>query len=78
MISIDQARCSGCGSCLAACKFRLLSFQTSNWKKTTVIEDIDRCTGCGMCSKRCPIGAISALEQLAASRRRREEALIEC
>ncbi len=59
IIAIDQKRCSGCGMCLAACKFQLLSFVTRDWKKTSVPHDIERCTGCGECARRCLIGAIS-------------------
>lgn len=59
IIAIDEKRCSGCGTCLAACKFQLLSFATRNWKKTTVVHDIERCTACGECARRCWLGAIS-------------------
>lgn len=63
IIAIDQNRCSGCGNCLAACKFQLLSFVTRNWTKTSVPHDIERCTACGECARRCPIGAISVAER---------------
>ena len=57
-IDVDQARCSGCGRCISACDLRLFSFETRNWKKTSVLSDSDRCTGCGKCARLCVIGAI--------------------
>ena len=59
MIKIDQTRCSGCGRCLPACEFQLLAFETRDWKKTTVLRDVDRCNGCGECVQRCLIDALS-------------------
>jgi ferredoxin len=60
---IDQARCSGCGRCISACEFRLFSFETKAWKKTSVLHDIDRCNGCGECASQCIIGALSMVEK---------------
>jgi len=57
-INVDQIRCSGCGRCISACELRLFSFETRNWKKTSVLSDGDRCTGCGKCAQLCVIGAI--------------------
>jgi len=59
---IDTARCSGCGRCISACEFRLFSFETRAWKKTSVLQDIDRCNGCGECVSKCVIGALSLVE----------------
>jgi ferredoxin len=60
---IDPARCSGCGRCISACEFRLFSFETRNWKKTSVMHDADLCSGCGECASRCVIGALSIVEK---------------
>ncbi len=56
---IDQARCSGCGRCISACKSRLIAFETRDWKKTAVLHDIERCDNCGECASRCVVEAIS-------------------
>ncbi len=56
---IDPTRCSGCGRCISACEFRLFSFETKAWKKTSVLRDATLCSGCGECASRCVIGAIS-------------------
>lgn len=59
---IDATRCTGCGGCIAACKPRLIAFETKDWKKRSVVQDPERCTGCGLCASRCPVGAISLVE----------------
>lgn len=59
---IDPARCTGCGRCISACALRLIAFETTNWKKRSVLQDTERCTGCGDCEARCPVGAINLAE----------------
>jgi ferredoxin len=59
---VDTARCSGCGWCVAACPFHLLSLEVRNWKKSSVLGDAGNCTGCGDCALKCPIGAITMSE----------------
>ena len=56
---IDAARCTGCGWCVAACPFHLLSLELKHWKKTSVISDLDACTGCRKCELKCPFQVIS-------------------
>lgn len=62
---VDRARCTGCGWCVPACPWQLLSLQTRQWKKTSVMSDPASCPGCGLCVPRCPFGALS-LQPLAA------------
>ncbi|MBK5106293.1 MAG: 4Fe-4S binding protein, partial [Burkholderiales bacterium] len=57
-INVDQTRCSGCGRCISACELRLFSFETRNWKKTSVLSDSELCSGCGKCAQLCVTGAI--------------------
>jgi len=55
---IDATRCSGCGRCISACALQLFAFQTQNWKKISVMQNVDQCSGCGECVARCAIGAV--------------------
>ncbi len=57
--TIDLKRCTGCGWCVAACPFDLLSLERQGWKKHAELHDAQRCTGCAYCEIRCPFGAIT-------------------
>jgi ferredoxin len=57
--SIDAARCTGCGWCVAACPFHLLSLERDGWRKSSVIRDTDACTGCSKCAVKCPFNVIT-------------------
>jgi len=59
---IDLARCTGCGWCVAACHWHLLSLEVRGWKKSAVLHDSDRCPGCRQCALKCPFGAIAMRE----------------
>jgi ferredoxin len=61
--SIDAARCTGCGWCVAACPFRLLSLEPKGWTKAAVISDFDACTGCRKCALKCPFNVITMVEK---------------
>jgi NAD-dependent dihydropyrimidine dehydrogenase PreA subunit len=56
---INTARCTGCGWCVAACPFKLLSLHPQGWQKKAVLHDADRCTGCKKCAEKCPFGVIT-------------------
>jgi NAD-dependent dihydropyrimidine dehydrogenase PreA subunit len=56
---VDAQRCTGCGWCVSACPFQLLSLEVKQWKKTSVLSDPDACPGCRLCLPRCPFGALS-------------------
>lgn len=55
---IDLKRCTGCGWCVAACPFDLLTLERDGWKKHSQLNDAERCTGCSYCAIRCPFGVI--------------------
>lgn len=56
---VDVQRCTGCGWCVPACPFQLLSLEVKQWKKTSVLADPAACPGCRLCLPRCPFGALS-------------------
>jgi len=59
---IDPTRCTGCGWCVPACPWQLLSLRTGaapQWKKTSVLSDPGACPGCRRCVPRCLFGALS-------------------
>ena len=53
-ISIDPARCIGCGSCMEVCPGNLLQLRQGR----AVIRDARDCWGCTACMKVCPVSAI--------------------
>lgn len=56
---IDSQRCTGCGWCVAACPFHLLSLERDGWRKTSVLHNANACTGCRLCEVKCPFGVIT-------------------
>lgn len=60
---IDAARCTGCGWCVAACPFHLLSLEPKGWRKFAMISDLDTCTGCKKCELKCPFNVITMTEK---------------
>jgi Fe-S-cluster-containing hydrogenase component 2 len=60
---IDAARCTGCGWCVAACPFHLLSLEPKGWKKSSVLGDAAACTGCQKCAVRCPFNVITMVKK---------------
>ena len=51
---VDDALCTGCDVCTAACPFGALALVDA-----TVEVDWDKCMGCGVCLGQCPTGAMS-------------------
>lgn len=58
-ITLNSARCSGCGRCIAACAPALFHFETQAWRKRAVLTDAAVCSGCALCVRRCPTAALS-------------------
>jgi Pyruvate/2-oxoacid:ferredoxin oxidoreductase delta subunit len=55
---VDEALCSGCGFCDAACHFRAIDSVAEGGRSISRI-DPHRCFGCGLCRRACATGAIS-------------------
>ena len=58
-VTVDPARCTGCGRCVAACPERLFSLETSGYRKHAVVAVFGRCSRCLRCVAECPVGAVS-------------------
>jgi ferredoxin len=61
--AIDPARCTGCGWCVGACPPHVLSLETLDGKKTSVLHDGPACTGCAKCAVVCPFDAITMVRR---------------
>ena len=60
-ITIDDARCKGCGLCTLACPKKLVTMsEASNSLGFTVavFSDPEKCSGCALCAEMCPDVAI--------------------
>ena len=60
-ITIDEARCKGCGLCTIACPKKLVTMsEISNSLGFTVavFSDPEKCSGCALCAEMCPDVAI--------------------
>lgn len=53
-LTLDQAKCTGCGACVAAC-----SKEARTIAEGLSHVDESRCDGCGACVESCPNGAIA-------------------
>ncbi len=53
MITIDEARCTGCGICLTACPQEAILLEA---EKAKIRQEL--CTECGVCLSACPENAI--------------------
>ncbi|MCK5661034.1 MAG: 4Fe-4S binding protein [Methanosarcinales archaeon] len=56
-ITIDVAKCTGCGECISACKNRALGIVDG----MCVVVDRSRCKLCMLCIAYCPVKAKSVL-----------------
>ena len=56
-IRVDEAKCDGCGECVAACPVEGLQLQDGK-----PVLDEDQCVECGVCEGACPTGALELVE----------------
>ncbi len=54
-LTLDEAKCSGCGMCATVCPHAV--FDAAGPKARIV--DHDACMECGACARNCPTGALS-------------------
>ncbi|MFW9803527.1 MAG: 4Fe-4S binding protein, partial [Candidatus Thorarchaeota archaeon] len=57
-ITINQARCSGCGTCVDACPSNILSLSDTDIQKVARVINEQECCACGACAIKCPDQAI--------------------
>jgi MinD superfamily P-loop ATPase len=64
--TIDRSRCTACGRCITACRFRALRPTSSDETaplpvaaRPVPIVDRMACTGCGLCRHVCPSAAVA-------------------
>jgi ferredoxin len=53
-LSLDAARCNGCGLCVAVCPHAVFRLE----QKRAALADRGACMECGACAKNCEPGAI--------------------
>lgn len=65
--SIDEARCTGCGTCAQACPVdatvTVPAAPAGDRSDTKAAIDENRCLGCGLCARSCPGGAIALVSR---------------
>ena len=63
IVSIIDANCSRCGSCVRKCKHNVLSFQNNENGKYVMVEHPALCSGCGHCMEVCRFDAIEMIKR---------------
>lgn len=61
---IRQEACSGCGECLARCRFDAIRLGEGAAGRATFVVDPLACEGCGVCVRCCPEEAVEFPERL--------------
>jgi MinD superfamily P-loop ATPase len=60
---IRQEDCTGCGACLAHCRFEAVKMNGKSAGEATFTIDPVSCEGCGVCVRFCPVQAIDFRER---------------
>ena len=63
-IEVNDDLCSGCGICVAVCRYDATKLEKRGEDLVSVIDD-DKCKRCGLCVVACPAGARSIKDGLA-------------
>ncbi len=63
--AVINPKCTGCASCVAACKFKAIEGEASQQHRVIT----DRCIGCGLCRNACPAEAIDLIGALGHAQR---------
>jgi MinD superfamily P-loop ATPase len=63
MITIDEARCTGCGVCLSLCPQDAIVLEAG---RAEIRQEL--CSGCGVCISECPQGAIQEADLVPVAR----------
>ena len=64
VIEVDEDICSGCGICVAVCKYDASALEKRDGKLVSTVNDL-RCKRCGLCVVACPSEARSIRNGLA-------------
>lgn len=65
-VNIDIDRCKGCGLCVRACPFNVLSMNTkmnSAGVYPAISVNPENCTACASCYQVCPDSAITVFKE---------------
>ena len=66
-VSVDRARCSGCGCCATACPTGALGANPGEDGALSLTFAASQCHGCGACVGSCPEGAVSLRRAVSSS-----------
>lgn len=61
---VREEKCTGCGDCLALCRFDAVLKRGAGAAPVTFRVDPLACEGCGVCARFCPAGAIEMRERV--------------
>ncbi|MFC2003791.1 4Fe-4S binding protein, partial [Chloroflexota bacterium] len=59
VVTIDQQRCRGCGTCESVCEYGAIMLRERIPGVFSAQVDEGLCRGCGICVAHCPSGALS-------------------
>ncbi len=62
-ITIDLAKCEGCGDCVEICPSEILAVAEEGGKKFAKAANEDDCIGCMACEDACEDGALTVTEK---------------